>query len=174
MGKNRRQHNAESYSCPTCIKKNAGNNNKQKYTKKRSLERTAYETDEETSPVLKRTKNDGNSPINNLLSMEEDLSKTQEILEVSIKSNDASINSSTEKISYEEFCIQQLILNFQNSDKDRIIKFAEKYEKENLIKQTKDLEICNLIESFDAKEYRNEGGYNIKESLIKCLKPLKN
>ena len=63
---------------------------------------------------------------------------------------------------------------FSNSDKDRVIEFAEKYEKENLIKQTKDLEICRLIECFNAKEYRNEGGYNIKESLIKCLKPLKN
>ena len=48
--------------------------------------------------------------------------------------------------------------------------FAEKYEKENLIKQTEDLETRRLIECFDAKEYRNEGGHNIKESLIKCLK----
>ena len=67
-----------------------------------------------------------------------------------------------------------MIQNFQNSDKDRVIEFAEKYEKENLIKQTKDLETCRLIECFDAKEYRNEGGHNIKENLIKCLNPLKN
>ena len=147
---------------------------KQKIAKKQILERAANETDEEMTPVLKRTKNDGNSPKNNHLSIDEDISKTQEILDVSINSNDISINSNTEKISYEDFCIQQMIQNFQNSDKDRVIEFAEKYEKENLIKQTKDLEICRLIECFDAKEYRNEGGYNIKENLIKCLKPLKN
>ena len=81
--------------------------------------------------------------------MDEDISKTQEILDISINSNDISINSNTEKISYEDFCIQQMIQNFQNSDKNRVIEFAEKYEKENLIKQTKDLEICRLIECFD-------------------------
>merc|ERR1711913_267140 len=42
------------------------------------------------------------------------------------------------------------------------------------LKQTKDLEKYRLIECFDAKEYRNEGGHNIKENLIKRLKPLKN
>merc|ERR1711874_452190 len=118
-------------SCSTCINKNhnksqktdnlnAGNNNKPKNTKKRSLERAANETDEETSPVLKRTKNGGNSPKNNHLSMDEDISKTQEILDISINSNDISINSNTEKISYEDFSFQQMIQNFQNSDKDRV------------------------------------------------------
>jgi len=54
--KNRRQYNVKSYNCSRCIKKkhnksqktdnlNAGNN-KPKNTKKRSLERTANETDE--------------------------------------------------------------------------------------------------------------------------------
>ena len=123
--KNRRQHNVESYSCPTCIKKNhktdnpiAGKNNKPKNTRKRSLERAANETDEETSPVVKRTKNDGNLPKNNHLSMEEDISKTQEILDISTNSNDISINSNTEKVSYEDVYIQQMIQNFQTSEKD--------------------------------------------------------
>ena len=171
--KNRRQLNVESYSCPTCIKKNH-NNNKPKKNRKRSLERVAIETDEETSPVVKRTKKDGNSPKNNHLNMEEDISKTQEILDTSTNSNDISINSNTEKVSYEDVYIQQMIQNFQTTEKDLVIKFAEKYEKENLIKQTKDLEICRLIECFDAKEYRHEGGHNIKENIIKCLNPLKN
>merc|ERR1711874_315444 len=43
------------------------------------------------TPVLKRTKNDGNSPKNNHLSIDEDISKTQEILDISINSNDISI-----------------------------------------------------------------------------------
>ena len=51
---------------------NAGNN-KPKNTKKWSLERVANETDEEMTPVLKRTKNDGNSPKNNHLSIDEDI-----------------------------------------------------------------------------------------------------
>jgi len=42
-----------------------------------------------------------------------------------------------------------------------------------MLEQTKDLETFRLIECIDAKEYRNEG-HNIKEKLIKCLKPLKN
>ena len=48
------------------------------------------------TPELKRTKNDGNSPKNNHLSIDEDISKTQEILDISINSNDISINSNRE------------------------------------------------------------------------------
>jgi len=43
-----------------------------------------------------------------------------------------------------------------------------------LIQQTEDLETRRLIECFDANEYRNEGGHNIKESLTKCLKHSEN
>ena len=164
--KNRRQQNVESYNCPACIKKN---------NRKRSLERTAKETDEETSPVVKRTKNVGISPKNNHLNMEEDTSKPQEILDISTSSNDISIDSNTEKVSYEDAYIQQMIQNSQTSDTDRIIiKFAEKYEKEQLIKQAKDSDICKLIECFDAREYRHEGGHNVRENIVRYLSSLKN
>jgi len=135
----------------------------------RSLERAANETDEEMTPESKTTKNDGNLPKNDNLSINEDIWKTQEILDI-------SINSNKEKISYEDFYIQQIIQEFQNnSDKDCVIEFAEKHEKENLIKQTEDLETRRLIECFDAKEYiYMRKGTILKKNLIKCLKLLKN
>ena len=179
------QYNAKTYSCPTCIEKqqnisqktdnpNIENNKKQNSTNKRSLERADSESGEEVSPTSKRTKNNGISPKNTQSNINEDISKTQDILNISINSNDISVISSTEKVSYEEFCIEQMIKNFQSSDKNDVIKFAEKFEKENLIKQTKVSEICGLFECFDANEYKNEGGYKIKEIFIKCLKPLRN